>query len=61
MVTIILKQLKVGDLFKLKPNGRIYVRGTYNRDSRKFEYYDYDNIGRWHECKGDKEVITDFD
>lgn len=40
MIYTTIKSLKVGDLFKLIPNGRIYVRNTYNRDSKKYEYYD---------------------
>lgn len=61
MIYTNLKSVKVGDLFKLTPNGRIYVRNTYNCDSKKFEYYDYDNIGRYHEAKGTKKVIINFD
>lgn len=55
------KNLKVGDLFKLKMNGRVYVRDSYNRMTRKYLYTDYDDTNCWHECKGDKVVITDFE
>lgn len=56
-----LKTLKEGDYFKLKENGRVYVRGEYDRSERKYEYYDFDDVNRWHYAKGDKEVITDFE
>lgn len=55
-----IKDLKVGDFFKLKPNGRVYVRSEYNRMTKKYEYYDFDDVNRWHEAKRDKSVITDF-
>ena len=59
MTTI--KQLKKGDYFKLRENGRVYVRGDYNRSIKKYEYYDYDDICNFHVCKGTKIVITDFE
>lgn len=55
-----LKELKKGDFFKLKPNGRVYVRDSYNRSTKKYDYYDFDDVNRWHDAKGDKEVIVDF-
>lgn len=56
-----IKDLKVGDFFKLKPNGRVYVRQEYNRMTKRFEYYDFDDVNRWHKAKRDKPVITDFE
>lgn len=46
-----IKDLKRGELFKLRPNGRVYVRDEYNRSTRKYEYHDYDNANAWHEAK----------
>lgn len=60
MTTTTIKDLKVGDYFKLIPNGRVYVRDKYNRSSKKYEYYDFDDVNRWHECKVTKKVIIDF-
>lgn len=56
-----LKELKKGDYFKLKPNGRVYVRSDYDRSTKKYEYYDFDDVNIWHQTKGSKEVITDFE
>ena len=56
-----IKDLKVGDFFKLKPNGRVYVRQEYNRMTKRFEYCDFYNVNHWHEAKRDKPVITDFE
>lgn len=61
MTTITIKDLKVGDYFKLKENGRVYVRGSYNRSTKKYEYYDFDDVNRFHDCKGSKQVIIDFE
>lgn len=60
-MTTTIKDLKVGDYFKFKANGRVYVRGSYNRSTKKFEYYDFDDVNRFHECNGTKAVITDLD
>lgn len=60
-MTTTIKDLKVGDYFKLKPNGRVYVRDSYNRSTKKYEYYDFHDVNCLHECKGTKEVITDLD
>lgn len=60
MTTKTIKDLKVGDYFKLTVNGRVYVRATYNRSTKKYEYYDFDDVNHWHDCKGTKKVITDF-
>ena len=55
-----LKEIKKGDYFKLKENGRIYVKGEYCRDIKKYEYYDYDDTSRLHYKKGDTKVIEDW-
>jgi len=56
-----IKDLKIGEYFKLKTNGRVYVRGEYERSSKRYSYYDFDDVNREHFAKGDKEVITDFE
>lgn len=60
MTITTINKLKKGDFFKLTPNGRVYVRDEYNRMTRKYEYIDFDDANRWHECKGTKKVIIDF-
>lgn len=61
MTTTTINKLKKGDFFKLTPNGRVYVRGEYNRMTRNYEYNDFDDANRWHECKGRKVVFIDLD
>lgn len=55
-----IKDLKVGDLFKLKPSGKLYVRSSFCRDIKRYSYYDYDDVNNEHFAKADKLVITDF-
>ena len=55
-----LKELKRRDLFKLRENGKIYVRGNYCKYLKKYEYYDYDDTTRLHYKKGDTKVIEDW-
>lgn len=54
-----IKQLKVGDYFKLKSNGRVYVRGKFERISKRYSYCDFNDVCSEHFAKGDREVITD--
>lgn len=60
-MTTTIKDIKIGDFFKLKPNGRVYVRDSYNRSTKKYEYHDFDKVYCLHECNGTKKVITDLD
>ena len=39
-----IKQLKVGDFFRLRPNGKVYVRGEYERSMKRYSYYDFNDV-----------------
>ena len=59
------KQLKRGDFFTLKPietpkESQVYVRGDYDRSSKKYICYKFSDVCSTREIKGDKEVYTDF-
>jgi hypothetical protein len=56
-----LKDLKVGELFKLQPTGKVYVRGEYERSMKRYSYYDFDDVCREHFSKGNKRVIVNFE
>lgn len=56
-----ISHLKKGDFFKLQPNGRVYVRGEYDRSSRKYSYYDFDDVNREHFAPATRPVIVDFE
>lgn len=55
-----LKELKKGEYFRLRKKGKLYVRGEYVRDLKRYSYYDYDNVNKEHFAKGEIKIITDF-
>ena len=59
------KQLKRGDFFTLKAidypkKSQVYVRGDYDRTSKKYICYKFSDVCSARTMKGDKEVYTDF-
>ena len=60
METKTLREVKIGEFFRLRTNGKVYVRDEYNRSEKRFEYYDFDDICNFHLAKGEKKVITGF-
>ena len=56
----IIKNLKVGDYFKLKENGKVYVRGSYSRFAKKYSYCDFNDMNNEHFAPGSKPVINDL-
>lgn len=63
MKPVLLKNVKKGDLFKLRPTdgATIWVRDEYDREDKKYEYHDFFNIGRWNYAKGTRIVYIDFE
>lgn len=55
-----ISELKKGDFFKLSENGCIYVRGDYDRSSKKYECYKFDDVNSFRYLKGSKDIISDF-
>ncbi len=62
-----LKELKHGDFFTLKPhNGgnvtdkQVYIKGDYDRNSRKYDCGRCDDISYSRSFKADTEIYTDF-
>lgn len=56
-----INKIKVGEFFKLSQNGRVYVRGEYDRSFREYSYCDYDDVNREHFAKSTKKVLVDFE
>lgn len=58
-----LRKVKKGDVFKFRPTEKasVWVRDDYDRETKKFGYYDFFNIGRWNERKGDCIVYIGFE
>ena len=64
-VVMMLKEVKKGDFFTRKaidePTERqVYIRGEYDRESKKYECTRFDDINAVIYLKGTTEVYTDF-
>lgn len=60
-----IKDLKKGDFFTLKPleypnENQVYIRGEYDRASKKYDCGKFSDISYSMLFKGDKKVYTDF-
>ncbi|MDD7068544.1 MAG: hypothetical protein SPH22_09485 [Prevotella sp.] len=56
-----IRQVKLGEFFKFVPSGRVFVSGEYDRSSRTFAYYPFDDVNNEHFARGERQVITDFE
>ena len=58
-----LRNVKKGDFFRLanSETAPVCVRGDYNRSSKKFEAYKYNNVNYWNEFRGSRIVFVDFE
>lgn len=62
MVTISLKNVKAGDIFRRKPDAQtVFIREHYNREDKTYTCTDWHDIGRCIFLKGTTQVFTDFD
>lgn len=61
MTTIKIETLKKGDLFQLVNGKAILVHDGYNRSTRKYSYYRYDDICHFGEKKKGTLITTDND
>lgn len=62
MTPVLLRDLKKGDFFKLKNSetATVFVRDDYDRSSKKYSYYAFDDICRFGMRKGTTIVYKDF-
>lgn len=56
-----ISQLKQGEYFKFSENGAVMVRSHYDRSSRTYAYYHFDDVNRECFAKGTRKVITEFE
>ena len=58
-----LRNVTHGDFFRLanSETAPVWVRGDYNRDSKKFEAYKYNDVNYWNEFRGSRVVFVDFE
>lgn len=57
-----LRNVKHGEFFRLADSetAPVWVRGDYNRSSKKFEAYKYYDVNYWNEFRGSRIVFIDF-
>lgn len=65
MKAILLRNLKKGDYFTLRPveepkESQVYVRGAYNHDVKKYDVSKFFDINDWRLMRGDRIVYVDF-
>lgn len=65
MVETTIRQIKKCTFFTLKPieepnESQVYVRDEYNRSTKKYEAYKFEDVSDFREFKGDKKVYIDF-
>ena len=61
MEKVELRKVKQGDFFKLSENGKVYVRGYFERSCKKYEAYLYDDVNHESFIKGSRIVLVDLD
>lgn len=65
MKKVLLKDIKKGEFFTLKPieyptEQQVYIRDSYDRTEKKYECYKFNDVNAWRYLRGNKEVYTDF-
>ena len=55
-----LKTVKKGDYFRLVGGKSVYVKGDYDRSSKKYECCRFDDANAFRLFKGDKMVDAEF-
>lgn len=62
METIKLKDVKKGEYFKRKADAKkVFIRGDYVREDKKFECQNFDDINHFVYLKGDTLVFVGFE
>lgn len=58
-----IKNLKKGEYFRLKDSdtATVYIRGEYERSSKKYSCYRYDDVAAERFFSGNKQVYVDFE
>lgn len=58
---IMLKDVKLGEFITRKPNlNKVYIRGSYARENKKFSLTDMDDFNRYIYLTGETIVYTGF-
>ena len=65
MIQTTMRQLKEGEFFTFRPHEepterQVYVRSDYDRSTKRFAYFPYNDMMNEHFAKGERVVYTDF-
>lgn len=55
-----IREIKRGDFFRLNKTGTVYVRGEYDRSSKKYGCYKFDDVNDFRYLNGGTLVYTGF-
>lgn len=61
MENMTIEKVKKGNYFRLKENSPIYVADGYNRTTKKYSTYKFDDISSFREFKNGTVVIVNFE
>jgi len=63
MKKVTINSIKQGEYFKFKETetSPVWIRGYYERTSRKYECYKYDDVNHERFINGNTEVFIDFE
>lgn len=58
-----IKELASEEFFRLSESetAPVWVRGEYNRSTRKYECYKYEDVNTWSEFNGSRMVFAGFE
>lgn len=57
-----IEKVKKGDIFKRKEDSKkVYVKGDYSREKKRYECYDFDDINSFIYLKKGKKVVVNFE
>lgn len=56
----LLKDVKKGDLVRLRKDGGVYIRGDYDRETKRYELTKWDNASAASYYRGDRTVYIGF-
>lgn len=57
---VLLREVKKGDLVRLRKNGGVYIRGDYDRESKRYELTKWDDVSKTSYYRGDRKVFIGF-
>jgi hypothetical protein len=54
------REVKIGDFVQFTDGGPVWIRGAYDRASKKYSFYSADDINKERFVSGNKAVVVGF-